>query len=725
MTRKIKLIHYCCALLVLALWSVVHANDLNDARLAYEAGEYEEAFTLLRPLAQMGNVDASFLLGHMYEIGQGVKKDRLQAEAFYQRSVDGGHVEAKKRLTSLLNSVTLSDSIVVAWYLAEAQAGDAEAQYQLGYSYEIGNGVKSDDQVAIKWYRRASAQEHDWAQLRLGMMVLLGIGTVKNQDEGIALLHESAINGNRIAEYLIQEVYEIENTNFSILVQDFRLALPDNESLALNLLEQKLAQGMSEQLQTKTTDSVHDRNNINSNNSVLVGASSLSLKHIFAQYLKGLNLGSEFTKQLVIAARTENDEAQFVLGVLHILGYGVNKDIQEGLTWIRKSATKEYKLANDYLLLWGNQYGAALNDETIALSWLKQSARKFNITSFYMLGVIYEQGRGVKKSLRDALTWYRLAASAGHVLAEKKLFMIDALLINENKISMLEHQDNTLSFFFNASRSKKILVGIIGASLFFMALGIIWKRRLIKNYFSVSQQNIDSVTSKNEASIHFQYSPKDMLSQYFSEKYEAQFESFLTSGQKTSVRFSELEIESVQVGYFLTESTESEATYGFMGAAHSGEQESSEQHILHESLPRELSLVSVDIVDTEETSQKLAMPIDETCATAETKEGGSLKADMQQINKRELALAEVYYNVGIIHATGDGVPINHEEAFRWFGKSSQEGLAEADYQIGKMMIMGLGVLADSKRGKEMLDKSARQGCQLAIDYLAILMDDTP
>jgi TPR repeat protein len=50
--------------------------------------------------------------------------------------------------------------------LPYAEAGNAEAQYRLGWMYEHAKGVWGDDKEALKWYRLAAGQGHVVAQLR-------------------------------------------------------------------------------------------------------------------------------------------------------------------------------------------------------------------------------------------------------------------------------------------------------------------------------------------------------------------------------------------------------------------------------------------------------------------------------------------------------------------------------------------------------------------------------
>ena len=53
------------------------------------------------------------------------------------------------------------------WYRKAAEQGDADAQYNLGISYDRGEGVPQDYVEAVKWYRKAAEQGDADAQNKL------------------------------------------------------------------------------------------------------------------------------------------------------------------------------------------------------------------------------------------------------------------------------------------------------------------------------------------------------------------------------------------------------------------------------------------------------------------------------------------------------------------------------------------------------------------------------
>ena len=61
-----------------------------------------------------------------------------------------------------------------------ADQGDADAQYNLGLMYDIGEGVAEDDAEAVRWYRLAADQGHANAQYNLGLMYANGRGVLQD-----------------------------------------------------------------------------------------------------------------------------------------------------------------------------------------------------------------------------------------------------------------------------------------------------------------------------------------------------------------------------------------------------------------------------------------------------------------------------------------------------------------------------------------------------------------
>ena len=73
---------------------------------------------------------------------------------------------------------------------ADAEAGDATAQFILGGMYENGDGVAEDLTLARHWYEKAAAQGFADAQFNLGVMYENGNGVAKDLRIGVMRDHQ-------------------------------------------------------------------------------------------------------------------------------------------------------------------------------------------------------------------------------------------------------------------------------------------------------------------------------------------------------------------------------------------------------------------------------------------------------------------------------------------------------------------------------------------------------
>ena len=59
-----------------------------------------------------------------------------------------------------------------------AETGDADAQYNIGWMYLNGYGLRVNDSLALDWWEKASRQGHTHASFSIGMLYSLGEGEV-------------------------------------------------------------------------------------------------------------------------------------------------------------------------------------------------------------------------------------------------------------------------------------------------------------------------------------------------------------------------------------------------------------------------------------------------------------------------------------------------------------------------------------------------------------------
>jgi hypothetical protein len=120
-------------------------------------------------------------------------------------------------ITPSVNASDVSDAIdaMRAGNFAEAycvlkpyaEAGDAEAQYNIGWMYLNGYGLAMNDSLALEWWQRASEQGYTDASFSIAMLYSLGEGKVKkNMDKAIEYYLMAVEDGHEDANMIIRSM---------------------------------------------------------------------------------------------------------------------------------------------------------------------------------------------------------------------------------------------------------------------------------------------------------------------------------------------------------------------------------------------------------------------------------------------------------------------------------------------------------------------------------------
>ncbi len=129
--------------------------------------------SLLKELAEFGDLTAQFDLGMSYEFGKGVPQDYAKAAFWYRKSAEQGLARAQSHLAVLYGEgKTGSRDYVQAayWYRKAAEQGDSKAQNNLGAMCYKGEGVPQDKVQALFWWLTAAVQGSRSAHRNLRMI---------------------------------------------------------------------------------------------------------------------------------------------------------------------------------------------------------------------------------------------------------------------------------------------------------------------------------------------------------------------------------------------------------------------------------------------------------------------------------------------------------------------------------------------------------------------------
>jgi len=116
--------------------------------------------------------------------------------------------------------------------------------------------------------------------------------------------------------------------------------------------------------------------------------------------------------------------AQFYLSVLYGEGLGVERDLQQALTWLKSAAEGGMRTAQFYL---GEHYRMGdwvERDEAEAARWWHLAAEAGMAKAQFKLGLLYALGRGVDHDRKQAVYWYRRAAANGFEQAKEALRLL-------------------------------------------------------------------------------------------------------------------------------------------------------------------------------------------------------------------------------------------------------------------------------------------------------------
>lgn len=82
-------------------------------------------------------------------------------------------------------------------------------------------------------------------------------------------------------------------------------------------------------------------------------------------------------------------------------------------------------------------------------------------------------------------------------------------------------------------------------------------------------------------------------------------------------------------------------------------------------------------------------------------------------------IAEAQFNLGAMCYNGFGVPQDYAEAMKWFQKAADQGNAQAQNSLGVMYKNGYGVPKNYAKAKQWYRKAADQGYKNAIEALKL------
>lgn len=124
---------------------------------------------------------------------------------------EAGNADAQFNLALMYDlgtEVEADPSKAALWYRQAAEQGHRYAQRNLAYLYDAGRGVEQDDVQAAHWNRKAAEAGDSGAQNNLGTMYYLGRGVDRDYDTAAYWFHMAAVQGDSGAQFNLGRLYE-------------------------------------------------------------------------------------------------------------------------------------------------------------------------------------------------------------------------------------------------------------------------------------------------------------------------------------------------------------------------------------------------------------------------------------------------------------------------------------------------------------------------------------
>lgn len=567
-------------------------------------------------------------------------------------------------LKTLFNLFRKTDKNSLETLQQRVEQGDAEAMYQLGRFYHIGEMVEADYDKAMMLYHRANAlgyplaannigtlyddmgepeksvewfeqgirQDDKRATINLGRFYLLGIGVGQDTFKGIQMLEKYDDDG--LASYLLAQVYD------GVIGYEVPINYP--KALEYYLLAEKNKQDLTnENLMT-----------LYNNLGTLYNAhEDISTNYVEAQ------------KYLTKAAEMGLPNAMYGLANLHdFIG-----DKKQAFKWYLKAA--ENSLIDAYYYV-GNAYKrgeGVQQDSQKALKWLELAAEYQMSGAAWELAEIYRDGIGnVSQNLEKAQAFYLLAKEAGENVERSVQQLQSRLAVRDDFGALLE-------------RAKE---GNLGAQKD-LAMAYVRGDEIEQNYeeaFKWYKAAAEQGDADAQNSLYNRYAKGEGVEQNSEEAMKWLHRS---AEQGYGLAYYNLGFEYSSGD--LVRKDELEAIKWYKKAAKKDIKEAYYQLGF-------LYTYSDTIKDYQAARECYELA------------GGSWNGEAQN-------------ELGILHFNGFGTPKDDAKAFLYFQLAAENGSPEGMYNLGAMYDNGFGTKRNSKLADQWFKKSCEAGYEKACEML--------
>jgi uncharacterized protein len=289
--------------------------------------------------------------------------------------------------------VGLSDASI-STLQQRADAGDAQAQFELARAYEDGKGLPQDDTKAVEWFRKSADQGNAQAQNSLGVMYALGRGVTRDREEAVRWYKKAAKTGLPDAMYNVAiSYYNGEGVDSSM----------DSACTWMTAAQRKGDPQAAEALKHIQQEAKSPFDRCRFDLAGLYEKGGEIPQDLPAAAAIYTDLAQQNNKQFIFAS-----PAQYKLCLLYIAGKGVPRNDEEAKKWCTKAAQGGITAAYFSLGRMAELGVGSPKDLRRALEYYQDAAAEMLGDAYMELGRI-RASAGTHNDDRNAYFWYLLA----------------------------------------------------------------------------------------------------------------------------------------------------------------------------------------------------------------------------------------------------------------------------------------------------------------------------
>ena len=126
----------------------------------------------------------------------------------------------------------------------------------------------------------------------------------------------------------------------------------------------------------------------------------------------------EYAKAFAIYTQLANKnyiDCQIFMGWMCHMGMGTSKNDDEALRWFEEAAT----LGSQEGMFYCGRLLTANGNHLKALPWYEKAAEDGYLPAMYRLGMMHDNGNGVKRNRNIAMEYFERAARGGHIFSKR------------------------------------------------------------------------------------------------------------------------------------------------------------------------------------------------------------------------------------------------------------------------------------------------------------------